>query len=284
MTLSGVAKAAAKVVFPNFRTRLIARRVLYYPVDTFDYAIGHRSPLTAPRGLWFVGGEENFKAINEEFLGYFQTLGRLKPHHRALDVGCGVGVMASRLTGFINAEGSYLGFDIVEPGIKWCKKHITSRFPNFQFLYADLYHEQYNPKGRLELLDWAFPAQDDEFDFICLKSVFTHMVPVHIQHYLAEIRRALKTGGRCLATLFLLNPQSTQLIREGVSSLDIRHSVDDYFVLNPHLPELAVGIPEDSLLQWCKKHRLKIVDKRYGSWCGRTAYTSYQDIVILSRS
>jgi len=57
MNLSGIAKAAAKVVFPNFRTRLMARRVLYYPVDTIDYAIGHRSRLTAPRGLWFVGGE-----------------------------------------------------------------------------------------------------------------------------------------------------------------------------------------------------------------------------------
>jgi len=282
MNLSGIAKAAAKVVFPNFRTRLMARRVLYYPVDTIDYAIGHRSRLTAPRGLWFVGGESNFHAINEEFLGYFQTLGGLKPDHRVLDVGCGVGVLASRLTSFMSSKGSYLGFDIVEPGIKWCQKHITTRFPNFRFSYADLYHEQYNPRGSLKLLDWSFPVQDSEFDFIFLKSVFTHMVPEHIRHYLAEIRRALKMGGRCFATIFLLNPQSTQLIREGVSSLDIRHSVGDYYVLNPHLPELAVGIPEAEMVRWCEKLGLNIVDRRPGSWCGRAEHSSYQDILVLS--
>jgi SAM-dependent methyltransferase len=282
MRVSGIAKAAAKAVFPNFRTRLMARRVFYYPLDTIDYAIGHRSRLTAPRGLWFVGGESDFHAINEEFLGYFQTLGGLKPDHRALDVGCGVGVLASRLTSFMSSKGSYLGFDIVEPGIKWCQKQITSRFPNFQFSYADLYHEQYNPRGRLKLLDWSFPARDGEFDFIWLKSVFTHMVPEHIRHYLAEIRRTLKVGGRCLVTIFLLDPQSVQLIRNGASSLDIRHPVGDYYVLNPHLPELAVGIPEAEMVSWCEKLGLNIVERRPGSWCGRTEFTSYQDILVLS--
>ena len=53
--------------------------MINFPRDMFDLAMGRRSPLIPPRGLWFVGGEEGFEAINEEFLGYFVRLGGLQP-------------------------------------------------------------------------------------------------------------------------------------------------------------------------------------------------------------
>lgn len=283
MTLTRLAKSAAKMILPQFRSRLVARRILYYPLDMVEYAAGLRSPITPPRGLWYVGGEDGFQSINDEFLGYFQRLGGLRPDHRILDVGCGVGVMASRLTAFMNSRGSYLGFDVVEPGIRWCQKHITSRYPNFAFRFADVFHEQYNPKGKTQLLDLSFPAKDGEFDFIWLKSVFTHMVPMHIRHYLAEIHRSLANSGRCLATFFLLNDESKALIKGGASTVDISHCVGDYSVMSPRLPELAIGIPETNLTQWCDQLGIEVEHCRYGSWCGRESYTSYQDIVVLRR-
>jgi SAM-dependent methyltransferase len=277
-------KALAKRVLPRFRSRLIARRLFYFPVDTFQYAFGYRDSTTPPRGLWFVGGEENYKAINEEFLRYFGELGGLKPSDRVLDIGCGVGVMASRLTLFLNRTGSYSGFDIVKPGIVWCQRNISSRYPNFAFTYADVFHEQYNPKGKLHLLMWSFPYSDDAFDFAWAKSVFTHMTPEAIQHYLVEIQRVLRPGGTCLVTLFLLNSDSTRLIHRGLSSLPIRHCRGEYSVLDPRLPELAVGIPEGIFQKWCDQVGLAIeAPIRYGSWCGRTQYTSFQDVVILKK-
>jgi len=282
--MRSIVKAAVRRIFPNFRTRLLLRRLIYFPVDTLDYAFRHRDPITPPRGLWYVGGE-NYKAINEEFMGYFEELCGLKPYHHVLDVGCGIGVTASRLTSYLHADGSYLGFDIVKPGIAWCQKRITSRYPNFKFIFADVFHEQYNPKGKLDVTTWSFPCSNNSFDFVCLKSVFTHMTPEGTQHYLEETQRVLKPGGVCLATIFFLNPESENLIERGLSSLAIRHAKGGYSVLDPKLPELAVGIPEVSFRQWCERVGFNIADSavRYGSWCARTEYTSYQDIVVMRR-
>ena len=277
-------KAMGKRLLPNFRSRPVARRVVYFPLDTLEYALRLRNPITPPHGLWFVGGEENYKAINEEFLRYFVELGGLKPDDHVLDIGAGVGVMASRLTSFLSSKGTYDGFDIVKPGIKWCQNHIGSRFPNFTFSYADIFHEQYNPKGKLEITKWNFPYGDARFDFAWLKSVFTHMTPEPIQHYLREVSRVLRPGGTCLATLFLLNDESTQLIAEGESSLPIVHRRADHSVADPKLPELAVGIPEGSFRDWCHEASLLIdVPIHFGSWCGRQHFRSYQDVAVLRK-
>src|SRR5271155_2970220 len=109
----------AKRLLPGFESRLLARRVMNIPRDTYDRVTRRRDPLIAPHGLWFVGGEEDYQLVNEEFMHYFSKLGGLQPWHHVLDVGCGIGVMAARLTKFLNPQGAYLGFDIVRVGVAW---------------------------------------------------------------------------------------------------------------------------------------------------------------------
>src|SRR4051812_28001792 len=110
------AHVAVKRLVTGFETRLLLRRMLNFPRDSFESLTGRRDPLIPPRGLWYVGGEDNYHAINEEFLRYFVELGGLRRTDRVLDVGCGIGVMASRLTNFLDGTGSYEGFDIVRVG------------------------------------------------------------------------------------------------------------------------------------------------------------------------
>lgn len=117
-----------------------------------------------------------------------------------LDVGCGSGRMALPLTGYLNSEGRYAGFDISQKAIAWCQEHITSAHPNFQFEVSDIYNSLYNPKGKYQSLDFRFPYPDASFDVVFLTSVFTHMFPPDVEHYLDEISRVLKPGGRCLCT------------------------------------------------------------------------------------
>lgn len=77
-----------------------------------------------------------------------------------LDVGCGSGRMALPLTGYLNSEGRYAGFDISQKAIAWCQEHITSAHPNFQFEVSDIYNSLYNPKGKYQSLDFRFPYPD----------------------------------------------------------------------------------------------------------------------------
>jgi len=254
-------------------------------MDTFERLCRIRDPLIPPRGLWFVGGGQDYKAINEEFLRYMTELCGLSPHSQILDVGCGIGVTASRLASYLAPDGSYSGFDIVRRGITWCQKCISARYPNFSFVHADIFSTHYNPKGLRASNAYRFPYLDEQFDFILSKSVFTHMMPSGIQNYLGEISRTLKRGGKCLATFFLLTDESNLLIRNGRSSLALRHDREDCRVLDPQFPETAVGVPESSVKTWCSAVNLQpIRPVLYGSWSGRPNYTSYQDIMILEKT
>ena len=272
----------AKRLLPGFESRLLARRVLNLPRDTYERVTHRRDPLIAPHGLWFVGGEEDYQVVNEEFLRYFTELGGLKPWHRVLDVGCGIGVMAARLTKFLTPQGAYLGFDIVRVGVTWAQKNISPRFPNFSFAHVDLFNKHYNPKGTLSPNTFRFPYEDSSFDFVFLKSVFTHLLSEPARHYLSEIRRVLKPTGCCLVTAFLLNEESLDLIRRGQSSIPLLHEMDGCRVLDRRFPETAVGIRESNFSHWYERSDLVLLPPvHYGSWCGRQSYMSYQDVLLL---
>jgi len=119
--------------------------------------------------------------------------------------------MAIPLTKYLS-EGSYEGIDIIPYHINWCKKNIMSRYPNFRFQMADVFNKLYNPKGKYKPSEYEFPYQDEDFDFVFLTSVFTHMLPKDMENYFSQIARVLRKKGRCLITFFLLNKESLRLI------------------------------------------------------------------------
>ena len=183
-------------------------------LDLRDTVSRRRDRLTPPRRLDFVG-HSDFAATGDEFLGHFIGLGGLQPSEAVLDVGCGIGRMALPLTGYLSQAGRYDGFDIVRANVGWCRRAITPRFPNFRFRHADVFNREYNPLGKLRGRDYRFPYPDRSFDFAVLTSVFTHLLPDEVAHYLAELGRVLRPGGRCLATVYLLNEESSRLVDAG---------------------------------------------------------------------
>ena len=112
-----------------------------------------------------------------------------------LEPGCGTGRMAEPLTRYLGPAGSYDGFDVVRTAIDWCESNIASQHPNFHFRHVDVLNHVYNPKGRLDPEAFEFPYPDEAFDFVFLTSVFTHMRPPEMRHYLGQIRRVLRPGG-----------------------------------------------------------------------------------------
>ncbi len=111
-------------------------KALYYlPQDITDALLGRRNALTPPRRLMPVG-DGDFKKTGDGFFKYFVELGGLKPNHRVLEVGCGIGRIAVPLTNLLTV-GNYEGFDIIPRSIEWCNKMISRRYTNFHFQHAE---------------------------------------------------------------------------------------------------------------------------------------------------
>jgi len=226
-------------------------------------------------------GAGDFQGTGREFLNLFIREGGLLPEHKVLDVGCGIGRMAAPLTGYL--KSGYCGFDIVKDDIEWCRENISSRFGNFHFAHADIRNNFYNPDGRHEAESYSFPYGREEFDFVFLTSVFTHMFPPSVNNYLREISGVLKPGCTCSITMFLINEESMKLIDQGRSSQNFIHELDGCFTAYRKNPEGALGYREDRARKLFKANGLSIKSVHPGSWCGREKFLSYQDIIIATK-
>lgn len=192
--------------------------------------------------------------------------------------------MAVPLTDYLGEGGSYDGFDIVNKGIRWCRKEISSRYPSFNFVHANIYNSLYNPNGNIKAIDYTFPYQDNTFDFVFLTSVFTHMLYDDVNHYLKEISRVLKQGGICFSTTFLVTSEARKLIDKGKSIFQFPHKYEDSFIEYPEYPEGIVGYEEHIIRELFKNHMLKIEEPiRFGEWCGRISAFSFQDVIIARK-
>jgi ubiquinone/menaquinone biosynthesis C-methylase UbiE len=254
--------------------------------DLLDLTDGaeRRKDMIPPRRMVFVG-DGDYKAKGLEFRKLFVEQGGLQPDDKVLDVGSGIGRMAVGLTGYLSPRAEYDGFDIVKEGVDWCRENITSRYPNFRFLHADITNQLYNPQGRYPSSEYKFPYPDNRFDFLFLTSVFTHMFTADVENYLREIARVLKPGKTAFITCFLMNPESEALVRAGKSTQDFSHRLEGCFTTTPSNPETAIAFAEPQMREMLRKAGLEIEEPvRFGSWCGRAAFVSYQDIIIARKA
>lgn len=259
-----------------------ARRVYYYPADLRDTLSGRRDPMIPPRGRVFIGYGD-FRQQGERLMQQLIDYAGLKPYHRVLDIGCGIGRLAVPLTGYLNDEGSYEGFDIVRSAIQWCKKKISSAHPRFQFRHIHLRNDLYNLQTRNKASHFAFPYESGQFDVVFLFSVFTHMLPEDVENYLGEIARVLKPGGRCLSTFFVMNEETKQRM-DAFEGLKFVHDKGDYLLMDPKVKEANVAYREKPLLQSIHNQGLKLESIHYGYWSGRKKEdcVDFQDVLIFS--
>lgn len=267
----------AKVVYVS---KSVARRVRWAVPDLIEGARGSRT-LNPPRGLAFVGGGD-FERTGQEFLGHFTGLGGLEPHHDVLDVGCGVGRMAAPLVPYLDG-GSYAGFDVGREMVRWCRRRISSQRPDFEFTWAPVYNRKYNPFGTISGSEYRFPYPDSSFDFVFATSLFTHLMRRDAAHYLSEIARVLRPGGRTLLTFFILTPDALAEIEAGHVSLDFRHPIEGGRTIDEREPEAATAFEVETLERFFADAGLEI-DRpiHHGHWANRPAGLAGQDIVVAS--
>lgn len=120
-----------------------------------------------------------------------------------LDVGCGCG----RVARFLMAEpiASYTGIDRHPGMIAWCALELVPRDSRFCFEHIAVrsaYSIWDGSPGEIDADCFVFPYATEHFNSVLLASVFTHM-PLHeIRHYLREVKRVLRPGGKVLLSAF----------------------------------------------------------------------------------
>jgi len=133
-------------------------------------------------------------------------------------------------------------------------------------------------------LQTKFPFADGSFDFVFLTSVFTHMLPRDCENYLSEVARVMRKRSKALITFFLLNDESRSFVSQGRSRLPFSVQGKGYTTISEAKPESAVAYEEARVAEVLAQNGLEILHPiRYGSWCGRSKYLSYQDILVVTK-
>jgi SAM-dependent methyltransferase len=205
----------------------------------------------------------------------------LRPEHRVLDIGCGVGNLAIGLSGYLTAQ--YDGFDIHRGAVTWCQQAITPRHPSFRFHHADLSSVAYNADGSLDASTFRFPMPSAAYDVVFLGSVFTHLLPDTAAQYINEIARLLAPGGLCIASYFLLNAQSRAGIDAGTSfmAFPVRHPSGLCLLHDAEKPEAAVALDEEFVVGTHQRAGLHPRDIRRGGWWSGQRHD--QDVIAAER-
>jgi SAM-dependent methyltransferase len=232
--------------------------------------------------------------IGSGHLVQLQQAAALRPDEHVLDIGCGIGRTAIPLTSYLSEDGAYEGFDIRPEAIEWCQREVTSRYPNFRFTHVDVFNAAYNPSGALRASEFSFPYRAEQFDLVFLYSVFTHLLPEDLEHYLSEIGRVLKEGGRVLATFFLLNDASLSRLASAAEALapdgdSVARSLLErdfgYYSAGHELAEWMVGYKEEFVRDLYRKHCFRIKEPiAYGTWLdSETLPEGIQDLILAYR-
>jgi len=85
-------------------------------------------------------------------------------------------------------------------------------------------------------------------------------------------------------TFFLLNNETEPLIQSGVSAFDFKFTFDGYATIDKDTPEGAIAYDEKPTRELYKQNGLDILEPiRFGWWCGRDTFKSFQDIIVASK-
>jgi SAM-dependent methyltransferase len=221
----------------------------------------------------------HFERIGKHFANLLIDHAALTPKSRVLDVGCGSGRLAQPLLEYVGLD-NYRGFDINPYFINHCRQSYGEAFDIY-----DIYHEEYNPTGKLDPLSFEFPYENRRFDVVVALALFNHFRLPWVFQYVRQIARVLKPKGIFMGTFLLLNQQSMEFIntkKRPPYSFPYRtpESWHDFETR----PLFNVAQPEEGVRRVFIKSNLMIKEPiRYGEWCLSKIALAGPDVLLARK-
>jgi SAM-dependent methyltransferase len=206
---------------------------------------------------------------------FLDRLGVLAETDDVLDIGCGPGAMAPEIARRLGPGRRYLGFDVHEPSIRWCRRNFAGD-PRLSFELAAV-ASPYGSRSGMPSGTYRFPLEDGGAGLILAKSIFTHLFEKDAGHYLREIRRTLKPGRTAIVTAFLFD-------REGMEFSEVERAFpfgDGRVRWRSRLrPTSAVAYERSPFIELVKGSGLRVQWMSAGYFPGAARLTG-QDILLL---
>jgi SAM-dependent methyltransferase len=229
-------------------------------------------------------GREVWTQNGREALHFYRDVLQLDRGAVMLDIGSGMGRKTIPLLSYLDDTARYIGLDIDRDQVRWCSRNITPRNFRFTFIHVDLFNKFYNHSGAIPPSKFVLPFPDNSFDVVSLWSVFTHMYPDDVAHYLAEIGRVLRPGGQLASSYYLINDDALAALKNGKTDLTL-YPGDRYWTNNPNIPEDLTALDEAWLRGAYAAAGLTIETVLRGGWTGakvdpELVTMNRQDIVV----
>jgi len=262
---------------------LVPRRIKYTLLADFIELVLARTHFLdgadePPSFMDYSGG--GFVPIGNHLVQLMRTRAGLADGMVVVDIGCGIGRMAVAMSKRLR-EIRYVGFDVVNYGILWCRKRFSA-LPGYRFVHANIFNTFYNPRGSEAGSSYRFPVSDSAADFVCATSVFTHMPASEVTHYLRETSRCMKRGAKAYFTAFILDQESRGQIEANRTLLTFLHGHQGAYVETPDEPDLAVASDRPAFEAMVVRSGLEVVAFYPGNW-RKLPYEDFQDAYVLTK-
>lgn len=133
-----------------------------------------------------------------EHRAYLTLLCGLRENSSLLELGCARGGTALALLDYLKPPGRYEGLDVRRAHVEFAQSRIHASLPQFNFTHADVQDAVENPGGAHRAASFRFPYDDATFEVVFAASALSRLEAGAMENYLTQIRRVLKSGGRCL--------------------------------------------------------------------------------------
>lgn len=147
-----------------------------------------------------------FSTSTEALFRLLRRRGLLHEGTTLLDIGCGPGAVPLRLEREDVKIRAYIGIDVHERSILWCRRRFAPE-AFFRFELAEI-RSPYGRSGEADPRDYSFPVSDGAADLVLAKSLFTHLLADTARRYLHEARRCMAQEGRGVLTAFVFDGES----------------------------------------------------------------------------